>query len=80
LFLKQQKKIQRGIPVSLSYSAAVSPFIQSVDLIIEVAPLTSSQAANPVLEKLFVILKNAEVFNPFFWSRYNAIKLRYYLS
>lgn len=66
LFLKEQKKIQRVVPVSLSFSAAVSPFIQSVDLIIEVAPLTSSQAANPVLEQTIRNFKNAELFNPFF--------------
>ncbi len=65
-YLREQKNIKQLIPVSLSFSAAVSPFLQSVDHVIEVAPLTSSEAANPQLEQYIRTLKSGEIFNPFF--------------
>lgn len=66
LFLRDQKSIQQIIPVSLSFSAAVTPYLQTVKETIEVAPLTSSAATNPQLDQYIRTLKSGEVFNPFF--------------
>lgn len=54
------------IPVSLSYSGAVSPFLNEFKLAIEVVPLTSFSAFNPQFAAYYSSLKAAEFFNPIF--------------
>jgi pimeloyl-ACP methyl ester carboxylesterase len=57
---------QNLIPVSLSYSGAVSPLIQSRALIIETVPMTSERAVNPEGAAFRDQLRAGEVFNPIF--------------
>lgn len=54
------------IPVSLSYSGAVSPFLRDFSKVIEVVPLTSFSAFNPQLSAYYSSLKAAEFYNPIF--------------
>ncbi|MBI3548394.1 MAG: hypothetical protein HY078_04995 [Elusimicrobia bacterium] len=56
----------RLIPVSLSYSGAVSPYLRGFPLIIETAPLTSAAAQNPDLDRYRQTLRAAELWNPVF--------------
>ena len=64
--LKKQYGIDNVIPVSLSYSGAVSPFIKGYKLMIETVPMTSAAAENPQLEQYRQMLKAGEVWNPVF--------------
>lgn len=54
------------VPVSLSYSGAVTPFLQRTPITIETAPMTSSAAANPQLEDYRRLLLRAQILNPIF--------------
>jgi len=62
-------KIKHIIPVSLSFSGAVTPYLKKFPLVVETSPLTSSSAANPNGEAYRAMLKGAELFNPFFGER-----------
>lgn len=53
------------IPVSLSFSGAVSPALKGFPLIIETVPMTSSEAANPMSEKGRQMLRLGLAFWPF---------------
>lgn len=70
-YLKIQKKIKRVIPVSLSYSGSITPFLKSTEETIETAPMTSSEAVNPELEQWIRTLKAGEFFNPIFGPAIN---------
>lgn len=52
------------VPVSLSYSGAVSPYLKNSPLIIETVPMTSTAATNPTMEAYRLSLKPWEFFNP----------------
>ena len=64
--LKNKYDIKTLIPVSISFSAAVSSTIQGLPLYIDVAPMTASAAVNPQLEAYRSSLKAAEIFNPIY--------------
>lgn len=64
--IKKTFQIQNIIPVSISYSAAVSSTLQNYPLIIDVVPMTSSAAVNPQLETYRATLKAGEIWNPIF--------------
>ncbi len=61
--------LQRVIPVSLSYSGAVSPVLKDFPVVIDMVPLTSFGAFNPQLAAYYSSLKAAEFFNPIFGQR-----------
>jgi pimeloyl-ACP methyl ester carboxylesterase len=61
-----QHGINDFVPVSLSYSGAVSPLLKNFPVIIETVPMTSSDATNPQLGQYRRTLRSAELFNPFF--------------
>lgn len=65
-FLERDAKLGRLVPVSLSYTGMVSPYLKGFDLVIETVPMTSMAATNPKLEKYRQTLKAAEFFNPVF--------------
>ena len=48
--LKTEYGIKNVIPVSLSFSGAVSPYLKGFPVVIEVVPMTSTAAFNPTLE------------------------------
>lgn len=54
------------IPVSLSYTGAISSFLKGFSLVIDVVPMTASSATNPDLEKYRDSLRLAEFWNPVF--------------
>jgi hypothetical protein len=58
--------VQNIVPVSLSYSGAISPYLSHFKVLIDTVPLTSMAAFNPQLEQVRQSLKSAELFNPFF--------------
>lgn len=64
--LKNNFGIKNVIPVSISYSAAVSSTLQNIPLLIDAAPMTSSAAVNPQLENYRATLKAGEIFNPIY--------------
>lgn len=64
--VKKTYQIQNIIPVSISYSSAVSSTLQNYPLIIDVVPMTSSAAVNPQLETYRATLKAGEIWNPIF--------------
>lgn len=64
--IKKDWAVENVIPVSLSYSGAVTPFLKNHSLIIEVAPMTSLAAEKPELESYRQALKAAEMWNPIF--------------
>ena len=64
--LKKNFNIKTIIPVSISFSSAVSSSLQNFPLIIDAVPMTSSAAVNPDLEAYITYLKSAEIFNPIF--------------
>ncbi|QDK37003.1 hypothetical protein [Bdellovibrio sp. NC01] len=64
--LKEQFQVSDVIPVSLSYSGAVSPFLKNFPVIVEAVPLTSGPAQNPQLEQYRQSLKMGEFWNPIF--------------
>lgn len=64
--LKNKYKLQNIIPVSISYSAAVSSMMPGLPLYIDAAPMTAANAVNPQLEAYRLSLKAAELFNPIY--------------
>lgn len=64
--LREQFQTGEVIPVSLSYSGAVSPYLKNFPLVIDTVPLTSGPAQNPQLEQYRQSLKLGELWNPFF--------------
>jgi len=64
--VKKAYGIQNIVPVSISYSSAVSSTLQNYPLIIDVVPMTSSAAVNPQLETYRATLKAGEIWNPIF--------------
>lgn len=64
--IKKNYQIQNIIPVSISYSSAVSSTLQNYPVIIDVVPMTSSAAVNPDLETYRATLKAGEIWNPIF--------------
>lgn len=69
--IKKVYPTENVIPVSLSYSGAVSAQLKGFPLIIETAPMTSDAAANPQLATYRKTLKAGEIFNPFFGPSIN---------
>jgi hypothetical protein len=74
-FAAETEKVARSIqaagyknvvPVSLSYSGSVSPYLQGFPLVIETAPMTSQAAASPQAAQYHSMLRAGELFNPFF--------------
>lgn len=64
--LKKNFGVKSIIPVSISFSSAVSSSLQNFPFIIDAVPMTSSAAVNPDLEAYRAYLKGAEIFNPIF--------------
>jgi pimeloyl-ACP methyl ester carboxylesterase len=64
--LLREKGFANIIPVSLSYSGAVSAHLKGFPLVLETVPMTSTAATNPQLEKFRQTLKAGELFNPIF--------------
>ncbi|MCX7978563.1 MAG: hypothetical protein N2578_06120, partial [Bdellovibrionaceae bacterium] len=62
----KERGLLAAVPITLSYTGAVSPQLEGYPLIIDVAPMTSSAAANPELDENIRRLKAAEVWNPIF--------------
>lgn len=54
------------IPVSLSFSGAITPFLKKRPVIFETVPMTSSAAANPDLENYRQMLIASQMWNPIF--------------
>lgn len=54
------------IPVTLSYSGAVSPSLRGFPRVVDAVPLTSMAAFNPELNAYRNWLKSGELFNPIF--------------
>ncbi len=64
--LKKNYGVKTIVPVSISFSSAVSSTISNFPLIIDAVPMTSSAAVNPDLESYRAYLKASEIFNPIF--------------
>lgn len=64
--LKRNFGVKTIIPVSISFSSAVSSTLQNFPFIIDAAPMTSSAAVNPELEAYRAYLKTGELFNPIY--------------
>jgi hypothetical protein len=64
--LTSQYGLTNLIPVSLSYTGAVSPYLTGFPLVIETVPMTSMAAENPQLEQYRLWLKSGELLNPIF--------------
>jgi hypothetical protein len=64
--LKKNYGVKTIIPVSISFSSAVSSTMQDAPFIIDSAPMTSSAAVNPELEAYRSYLKSGEIFNPIY--------------
>ena len=59
------------IPISLSYSGAVSPLLKAHDLIIETSPMTSLAAARPDLGEVLEFQKITNFWSPIFGAALN---------
>lgn len=64
--LKKNFGVKTIVPVSISFSSAVSSTLQNFPFIIDAVPMTSSAAVNPDLEAYITYLKSGEIFNPIF--------------
>lgn len=64
--LKKNFGVKNIIPVSISFSSAVSSTLKNFPFIIDAVPMTSSAAVNPELEAYITYLKSGEIFNPIF--------------
>lgn len=64
--LKKNYGVKIVVPVSISFSSAVSSTLQNFPFIIDVVPMSSSAAVNPELENYITTLKGGEIFNPIF--------------
>lgn len=63
--------VKNIIPVSLSFSGAVTPYLKGYPLIIETSPMTSTDAAKPEAAANIKKLRALEIFNPIFGPRIN---------
>lgn len=54
------------IPVSLSFSGSVSPYLQGFPLVIDSAPLTDEAAANAEGPRARRMIRGTQIFNPIF--------------
>lgn len=64
-FLKRQGA-RAVIPVSLSYTGAVSAQLSGFPLIVETVPMTSDAATHPMMEQYRLSLKAGEILNPIY--------------
>jgi hypothetical protein len=64
--LKKNFNVKTIVPVSISFSSAVSSSLQNFPFIIDAVPMTSSAAVNPDLEAYITYLRSGEIFNPIF--------------
>lgn len=64
--LKKNFNVKTVVPVSLSFSSAVSSVLENFPLIIDAVPMTASAAVNPELENYRTYLKASEIWNPVF--------------
>lgn len=64
--LKKNFNVKTVIPVSISFSSAVSSTLENFPLIIDAVPMTASAAVNPELENYIAYLKAGEIWNPVF--------------
>lgn len=64
--LRKNHGIKTIVPVSISFSSAVSSFLSNFPLIIDAVPMTSSAAVNPQLEAYRAMLKAGEIWNPIY--------------
>ncbi len=64
--LKKSFGVKNVIPVSISFSSAVSSSLKNFPFIIDAVPMTSSAAVNPELEAYITYLKSGEIFNPIY--------------
>ena len=64
--LREKFGTQNVIPVSLSFSGAVTPLMREYPLIIETVPMTSEKAVNAEGAAYRATLKAGEIFNPIF--------------
>jgi hypothetical protein len=64
--LKNKYGMKNIIPVSISFSSAVSSTIPNFPLMIDAAPMSAAAAVNPQLENYRLSLKAAEMFNPIY--------------
>lgn len=58
--------LEHMIPVTLSYSGAVSPWLTEFPVVVDMVPLTSFRAFNPQLSLYYDTLKAGELLNPIF--------------
>lgn len=72
--LRETYPIDRIIPVSLSYSGLMSPYLDD-STIIDTAPLTSAAVAYPEMENYRLWLKSLESLNPIFGSFWTRLQL-----
>ena len=64
--LKNHFDVKTIVPISISFSGAVSSTLQNFPLIIDAVPMTSAAAVNPDLESYITYLHSTEIFNPVF--------------
>ncbi len=71
--------MKKILPVSLSFSGAVSAHLKRFALVVDSVPMTSSQAANPQGEAYRKLLISTQLFNPFFGQAVtrNSLDLSY---
>lgn len=67
----RKRGVENIVPVSLSFSGAVTPYLKGFPLIIETVPMTSSAATNPELAGNIQKLRSLEIFNPIFGPAIN---------
>ncbi len=65
-YLKSDLKVEEIIPITLSYSGMLSPFLDQYKTVIDTSPMTSSAAANPHFEKFKKGLELSQAWNPIF--------------
>ena len=63
------------VPVALSYSGAVSPFLKSFPFVIETSPMTTTAAAKPELKTFMDLLEFGRLWNPVFGPSINRALL-----
>lgn len=61
-----EQGIKNVIPVTLSYTGAISPLLKKSSLVVDVVPMTSWEATNPELAQYYNTLKAGEFWNPIF--------------
>lgn len=64
--LQKNFKVKTIVPISISFSSAVSSTLPNFPFIIDAVPMTASAAVNPELEAYRAYLRSGEIFNPIF--------------